>query len=130
MKFGKTLREQIIQEWRFYAVDYKALKKTLSMKSDESANVDAFYDLLNDSKNKLSKFYFDKEAWANDYMHTLEERVHSLRETCSDPACGRREVVTSRSDASLSSSCSDMSESSTEPTETSPKGTMDLALKM
>jgi cytidyltransferase-like protein len=130
MKFGKTLREQIIQEWRFYAVDYKTLKKTLSMKSAESANIDEFYGLLDDSKNKLSKFYFDKEAWAKDYMHTLEERVKSLRETCSEPACGRRsEFVTSRSDASLSSSCSDISESSTEPTETSPKGTMDLALK-
>eukprot|EP00586_Coscinodiscus_wailesii_P006286 CAMPEP_0172483190 /NCGR_PEP_ID=MMETSP1066-20121228/10076_1 /TAXON_ID=671091 /ORGANISM="Coscinodiscus wailesii, Strain CCMP2513" /LENGTH=416 /DNA_ID=CAMNT_0013246917 /DNA_START=199 /DNA_END=1449 /DNA_ORIENTATION=- len=130
MKFGKTLREQIIQEWRFYAVDYKALKKTLSMKGDESPDTDEFYGLLDESKNKLSKFYFDKEAWANDYMHTLEERVQSLRETYSEPPCGRTGVVASRSDTSLSSNCSDMSDSSNELTEASPKGTMDLPVKM
>jgi len=114
MKFGKTLREQIIHEWRFYAVDYKALKKTLSINSDGSTNVDEFYGVLDESKNKLSKFCFDKEAWANDYMQSLEERVQSLRETCLESPCHRAGVVASRSDASLSSSCSEVSDSSTE----------------
>jgi SPX domain protein involved in polyphosphate accumulation len=52
MKFGKTLHDSIIQEWRFYAVNYKALKQTL--KADD--NEDEFFTLLEQSKFKLDKF--------------------------------------------------------------------------
>lgn len=139
MKFGRTLREEIIQEWRFYAVDYKALKKTLKMNSGDSssdddtvtgtANEEEFYRILDKSKHKVSKFYSEKEAWALDYMHTLEDRVLNLRETKSNPACPPHEIRHSRSDRSLSS-CSDTSQSSTEPTETSPKGADELLIKV
>lgn len=80
MKFGKTLSEKTLKEWRFYAVDYKALKKTLKDDADNKPDDAEFFRLLEESERKLSKFYHDKEKWARGYMETLEERVASLRE--------------------------------------------------
>lgn len=77
MKFGKNLRENTLKEWRFYAVDYKALKKIIK---DDSACTLKFKDLLKENEQKLSKFFHDKEQWATSYMTTLQERVESLRE--------------------------------------------------
>lgn len=82
MKFGKNLRESTQKEWRFYAVDYKDLKKSLkadSAAADDTANETDFFKILDASEEKLSKFYNDKEAWAFNYMKTLEERVEELR---------------------------------------------------
>lgn len=117
MKFGQTLRDQILKEWRFYAVDYKMLKQAIKSESH-----DEFYTILEDSKRKLTKFYNDKEAWATDYMHTLEERVENLRKTSSSPPSPRPELSGSDSNASLSSFSS-----SEGPTERSPTGAMDLS---
>mmetsp|Transcript_10276 Transcript_10276/g.20574 ORF Transcript_10276/g.20574 Transcript_10276/m.20574 type:complete len:437 (-) Transcript_10276:298-1608(-) len=105
MKFGKTLRDSVIQEWRFYSVDYKAMKKALKTSaaddgsdSDggyggpyEEADMDEFFALYEESKTKLDRFYDDKEKWAVDYMQTLEDRVEALRDTSSNPpspSCG------------------------------------------
>jgi cytidyltransferase-like protein len=77
MKFGKHLRENTLKEWRFYAVEYKAMKKAL--KDDSAADRSPFFALLDESERKISKFYHDKELWAKDYMRTLEDRVESLR---------------------------------------------------
>jgi len=107
MKFGKTLRDSIIQEWRFYSVDYKEMKKALKCSTtsssgeasdsgsddyavgddddDEASATEEFFDLYEASKDKLHRFYADKEAWAVDYMNTLEDRVEALRETSSNP---------------------------------------------
>lgn len=79
MQFGKKLRQKIIKEWRFYAVDYKALKKTIG--SDGDVDKHEFERVLEESEKKLTKFYADKESWAQDYLHTLEERVDRLRDS-------------------------------------------------
>lgn len=101
MKFGKNLRETTQKEWIFYAVDYKDLKRTLKASGDDKPDTDLFFRLLDDSKRKLSKFYNDKEAWAFEYMKTLEERVASLREVCSAETS-----PTASSTGSISTSCS------------------------
>lgn len=89
MKFGKTLAERTLKEWRFYYVDYKDLKKSLNKSKDESlSNEEAkaqFDALLTTSEFKLSKFYHDKLGWATTYMTTLEKRVEDLRESASEP---------------------------------------------
>jgi cytidyltransferase-like protein len=81
MKFGKTLAERTLKEWRFYSVDYKALKK--SLKQDSSS--DEFFAILEKSEAKSAKFYSDKQSWAVNYMVTLEKRVESLRESAEEP---------------------------------------------
>ncbi len=83
MKFNKTLNASIINEWRFYSVDYKAMKKVLK-EVEPKAIVDGsvsseFFSLYELSKTKLTKFYSDKEAWALSYFKTLEERMDALR---------------------------------------------------
>ena len=35
MKFGSTLHDSLLMEWRFYAADYKAMKKCLNAYSTE-----------------------------------------------------------------------------------------------
>mmetsp|Transcript_29040 Transcript_29040/g.62235 ORF Transcript_29040/g.62235 Transcript_29040/m.62235 type:complete len:415 (+) Transcript_29040:1015-2259(+) len=87
MKFGKTLAERTLKEWRFYYVDYKELKQCINKTkdgsiSDEEANFDA---LLDNSEEKLRKFYQDKLGWAKTYIPTLENRVSNLRESASEP---------------------------------------------
>ena len=81
MKFGKTLSIQVLKEWRFYAVDYKALKKCIKDGSRE----DEFFALLDQSEDRLSKFYADRESWTLSYMNTLEKRVTDLRQSASLP---------------------------------------------
>jgi cytidyltransferase-like protein len=108
MKFGKTLAEKTLKEWRFYAVDYKELKQTLkncTQADDSSGGKDAdekieehmaaFFDILKASESKLQKFYEDKEQWALTYMKTLEERVESLRESASSPGSPAEEPASS-----------------------------------
>lgn len=102
MKFGKTLAEKTLKEWRFYAVDYKNLKQTLKNCADSFEDSDGedtttpepqqieehmaeFFDILKQSESKLQKFYEDKEQWALTYMKTLEDRVESLRQSASSP---------------------------------------------
>lgn len=99
MKFGKDLREKTLKEWRFYAVDYKDLKKTLKDDGDAKPNEAAFFNILEESERKLSKFYHDKEKWALGYMDTLEERVASLREVSpgESPTVSTSESVSSLS---------------------------------
>lgn len=111
MKFGKTIAQGILKEWRFYAVDYKALKKCINASSSD----DAFLMLLADCENKLSKFYFDRENWAFEYMETLEQRVSDLRDSSSEPG----------SPSSVSSS-----DSESLFTNASPTGIADLALSL
>jgi SPX domain protein involved in polyphosphate accumulation len=86
MKFGKNLREKTLKEWRFYAVDYKALKKSLKLEQQQdhdTPDTDEFFRLLTESEHKLDKFYHDKEKWAVGYIKTLEERVEALRDASS-----------------------------------------------
>jgi cytidyltransferase-like protein len=101
MKFGKNLRDKTLKEWRFYAVDYKDLKKTL--KDDSASNVDDFDKILAESERKLSKFYLEKEKWAVEYMNTLEDRVADLRDATVPPSPATDSETMSESDSSLSS---------------------------
>lgn len=116
MKFGKTLTERILKEWRFYAVDYKALKK--SIKKDSNTKDDEFFAVLDQSEDKLAKFYADKENWAYTYMTTLEKRVVDLRGSASTPG----------SPSSMSSNDDDDSQSML--TSTSPTGIADLKFSL
>lgn len=95
MKFGKTLAERTLKEWKFYYVDYKQLKQTLK-NSAADADKDmpcndveelwsSFDDILSTSERKLSKFYYDKESWAVDYFVTLQKRVEDLRASAPTP---------------------------------------------
>lgn len=103
MKFGKDLREKTLKEWRFYAVDYKILKKALKDDSENRPDEAAFFSILDDSERKLSKFYHEKEKWAFGYMDTLEERVASLR----DVSPGESPTVSASESESVSSISSD-----------------------
>jgi|EP00979_Chaetoceros_neogracilis_P002495 cytidyltransferase-like protein len=88
MKFNKTLNASILKEWRFYSVDYKAMKKALKNDGTNSSNTNVttsskkeflhHYEL---SKSKLTKFYSDKDTWATAYYETMEDRVDILRST-------------------------------------------------
>ena len=102
MKFGKNLRNKTLKEWRFYAVDYKTLKK--SLKEDDSEH---FFRLLKESEVKLSRFYHDREAWAFDYINTLLERVQALREAMNSQLDAPTESESSSSDSSIASSDED-----------------------
>ncbi|CAB9512673.1 Ethanolamine-phosphate cytidylyltransferase [Seminavis robusta] len=93
MKFGKTLCDRTLKEWRFYTVDYEALKRALG-ENDSNSDVQLsttcvdraeFFRILDDSEQKLTKFYQEKERWAFDYMKTLEDRVTALREVAASP---------------------------------------------
>jgi SPX domain len=84
MKFGRTLREKTLKEWRFYSVDYKAMKKALKA-NDGNGDEGEFFRLYDNSQMKISKFYHDKKNWAMEYMHTLEKRVEDLRESATSP---------------------------------------------
>lgn len=84
MKFGRTIREQTLKEWRFYAIDYKALKKALKSK-EGAADKDEFFRIYEQSQEKIAKFYEDKEKWALEYMKTLEQRVEDLRASATSP---------------------------------------------
>jgi cytidyltransferase-like protein len=105
MKFGKTLAERTLKEWRFYSVDYKALKKAIRACKENSStesNTPEFFDILDNSEAKLVKFYSEKENWAMHYMETLEESVELLRDSASEP--GSPSSLSSNSLSSLTNS--------------------------
>mmetsp|Transcript_27879 Transcript_27879/g.34414 ORF Transcript_27879/g.34414 Transcript_27879/m.34414 type:complete len:428 (-) Transcript_27879:337-1620(-) len=81
MKFSKTLINNVLKEWRFYSVDYKAMKKALKAAEGGGIDHDEFFSLYDQSKAKLTKFYTDKEKWAITYYKSMEERVDALRQT-------------------------------------------------
>jgi len=125
MKFGKTLAERTLKEWKFYYVDYKELKKSLNgakdaSLSDEEAKV-KFDTILNASEEKLSKFYHDKLAWATGYIPTLEKRVDDLRESASEPGS----PASPASPSSMSSNGSVFAEEHDGLTVSSPTGIAD-----
>lgn len=126
MKFGRTLRERTLKEWRFYAVNYDALKKNIKASTQgsdsdseyenkPSVSEDDFFRILEESKQKLSKFYHEKESWALDYILTLEERVQALRDSSSAPPSPSGGESAQTSTSSLSSSSSNDSIASNEP---------------
>mmetsp|Transcript_23204 Transcript_23204/g.64318 ORF Transcript_23204/g.64318 Transcript_23204/m.64318 type:complete len:418 (+) Transcript_23204:1011-2264(+) len=122
MKFGKTLAERTLKEWRFYYVDYKELKKCINQSKEENLPEEeakaAFDDILGSSEKKLSKFYHDKLAWATGYIPTLEKRVEDLRESASLPG-------SPASPSSISSSGSLISDDFDALTNSSPTGIAD-----
>jgi SPX domain protein involved in polyphosphate accumulation len=108
MKFGKTLAERTLKEWRFYYVDYKELKKTLKRaqvdgisKEELQASFDA---ILATSEDKLSKFYFDKESWAVDYFVSLQKRVNDLRASAPEEPGSPSSLSSGEGDAFTTSS--------------------------
>jgi len=119
MKFGKTLAQRSLKEWRFYYVDYKGLKKTLKKAGDESLSDEEtksmFDALLESSEEKLSKFYHDKLGWVTTYITTLQELVEKLRESVSEPG-------SPASPSSMSSNGSVFSDNSDVLTTSSPTG--------
>lgn len=112
MKFGRTLREKTLKEWRFYSVDYKAMKKALKA-NNGNANEEDFFRLYDESQTKVAKFYQEKENWAMEYMKTLEQRVEELRDSATSPP-------------SPSTSCSSLSSSSSLDEENMPVGKLDM----
>lgn len=134
MQFGKTLRNKLIKEWRYYAVDYKALKKIIGAKQVfglEETTIDEaeFNRVIDESLDRISKFYFDKESWAQDYVHVLEERLDLLRESYAKSCALPQESSPDTSDdaASMSSvSSSDDDDSDQEGTNKSPTGATEL----
>ena len=122
MKFGKTLAQRTLKEWKFYYVEYKELKKTLNKAKEESLSDEEaksiFDALLEFSEVKLSKFYHDKLGWATCYITTLQERVEKLRESASAPG-------SPASPSSMSSNGSVFSNESDGLTTSSPTGIAD-----
>mmetsp|Transcript_17648 Transcript_17648/g.40701 ORF Transcript_17648/g.40701 Transcript_17648/m.40701 type:complete len:417 (-) Transcript_17648:138-1388(-) len=122
MKFGKTLAQRSLREWKFYYVDYKELKKALNKARDESLSDEEtktiFDALLKDSEDKVRNFFLDKLGWASSYVATLEDRVEKLRDSASEPG-------SPASPSSMSSSGSVISDESDEMTTSSPTGIAD-----
>jgi len=88
MRFGKLLREKTIKDWRFYSVDYKSLKQTLKAEDNDTVpegGVTEFNKLIDASLDKITKFYMEKEHWAENYIDVLEAHLHKLRESASAP---------------------------------------------
>ncbi len=87
MKFNKVLNANILKEWRFYSIDYKEMKKAIKLEgpydpaAEPGIEDSEFFRLFELSKTKLTKFYNDKENWANKYYKTMEESVDVLRST-------------------------------------------------
>jgi cytidyltransferase-like protein len=82
MKFGKTFRKEMVQEWRFYALDYKALKQTLKQKNKTtklSPDTEEFHRILTANENKLALFYEKQKQWSEHYMTQMEESVKELQ---------------------------------------------------
>ena len=122
MKFGKSLAQKSLKEWRFYYVDYKEMKKVLKKARDESLSdeeTNSMFDaLLKDSADKVRKFYDDKLEWAATYVTTLQDRVEKLRESASEPG-------SPASPSSMSSNGSVFSDESDGLTTSSPTGIAD-----
>merc|ERR1719162_2153030 len=85
MKFNKVLIKSILKEWRYYSVDYKAMKKTLRVSKDgqDDTCVDEqeFFRLYDDAKDRVGKFYQDREQWAVSYASKLEGLVVDLQKS-------------------------------------------------
>jgi len=75
MKFGRTLRENTLNEWRYYSVNYKKLKQSL-----KNGELDKFEAILEESKTNIGKFYTSKENWAMEYLEQLKVHVEKLTE--------------------------------------------------
>lgn len=105
MKFSKTLTNSVLKEWQFYSVDYKPMKKALKAGEGGSIDHDGFFQIYEESKVKLTKFYNDKEKWALRYFQSMEERVEVLRETkLTSPRSGRASFTYNSANDSSSSS--------------------------
>ena len=88
MHFGKLLHEQTTKEWRFYSVYYKAMKQSVNTSGNDTESeedIAAFKKIFGDSMGKLTKFYIEKETWANYYLNVLEGNVHKICESVSKP---------------------------------------------
>jgi cytidyltransferase-like protein len=105
MKFGRTLREKTLKEWRYYSVDYKKLKKILKTSEDDPTT--EFETVLSECKEKLARFYGEKETWALDYIKQLEERVEKLRDSAKDGDLQPARAVSASSLSESYESCSD-----------------------
>lgn len=79
MKFGRILREKTLKEWRFYSVDYKAMKKALN-----KGDAKEFDEVLEASKERVKKFYDSKESWVMTYLKSLEAKVADLVQISAD----------------------------------------------
>ncbi|GMI29296.1 hypothetical protein TrCOL_g6468 [Triparma columacea] len=111
MKFNKTLAANVQQEWKFYAIDYKRLKQSLKSKTPPpppgSIGGASFDAILDESVEKLLKFYSSKEAEVLKYEKTLRERLNKLEVSEGTSSLSRR---TSRNGLSGMVSCpSDLS---------------------
>ena len=116
MKFNKTLNASIINEWRFYSVDYKSMKKVLKeVDQNESDSVSfEFFSLYELSKTKITKFYGDKEAWAVSYFQSMEERMNALRACKVSVQLQQSPERSNLTDSDSASSASDDSDSDDE----------------
>lgn len=134
MKFNKTLNASIINEWRFYSVDYKAMKGVLKDLEPEVAEkkdsvYSEFFSLYETSQGKITKFYTDKEAWAVTYFKTLEDRMEALR-ACKVSAVEEPDAADSSSEVSSTSEDSDdEDEPSEKPKATMPRSQSNAELK-
>lgn len=103
MKFGKTLAERTLQEWRFYYLDYKELKKIIKDAERGEGSVPkekiqaSFDEIIDESEKKLNRFYHDKLNWSTSYITTLEKRIDNLRESASEPGSPRSSLSASNS---------------------------------
>lgn len=90
MKFGKSLSEKVRDEWKEYAVNYKAMKRTLpekdayteSEKLNEGSPEEAFpdyWDLYRTSQESVTAFYDEKRSWASSEASNLRSRVEKYR---------------------------------------------------
>lgn len=56
MKFGKTIVEKTLNEWKFYSVDYKQLKKNIKQclgDDGQAGDATEFFETLKASEEKL-----------------------------------------------------------------------------
>lgn len=104
MKFGRTLQDRISEEWAPHSVDYKGMKRALKddvlfqdfngsadPKSDGggssapssphsySVDQDEFFRLLEGSKDRIKRFYLEREVWATGRVLELRHQVDALR---------------------------------------------------
>jgi len=92
MKFGRTLQERISEEWAPHSIDYKGMKKALKDDvsnglagsdvggtADGSVDQDEFFRLFDSSKDRIKRFYVERETWANGRVLDLQHQVDALR---------------------------------------------------
>ena len=85
MHFGKSFEKKVVEEWNAYALDYRSLKLLLkdAEKQDYVITEDeqrSFFEILEQSKMKLEKFYEEQKQWALKKANDLEARVQCLRD--------------------------------------------------